>query len=67
VGLDLGALTPEEIAVAIVAELIAVRRHSPAALAHMNYSSEAARRAAETPGSEDPAEVQARAEEESED
>jgi len=35
VGIDIGAITPEEIAVAIVAELIAIRRNSPAALPHM--------------------------------
>ncbi|MGH9564768.1 MAG: XdhC family protein, partial [Candidatus Angelobacter sp.] len=35
VGIDIGAITPEEIAVAIVAELIALRRGSPAALPHM--------------------------------
>jgi xanthine dehydrogenase accessory factor len=37
VGLDIGAVTPEEIAVAITAELIAVRRNATAALPHMSY------------------------------
>jgi xanthine/CO dehydrogenase XdhC/CoxF family maturation factor len=37
VGLDIGAITPEEIAVAITAELIAVRRHSERALPHMSW------------------------------
>jgi xanthine dehydrogenase accessory factor len=37
VGLDIGAITPEEIAVAITAELIAVRRKSERDLAHMSW------------------------------
>lgn len=37
VGLDIGAATPEEIAVSITAELIAVRRHAEHTLPHMTW------------------------------
>jgi xanthine dehydrogenase accessory factor len=37
VGLDIGAVTPEEIAVAITAELIAVRRRVERQLPHMSW------------------------------
>ena len=37
VGLDIGAVTPQEIAVSIVAELIATRRHAERALPHMSW------------------------------
>jgi xanthine dehydrogenase accessory factor len=37
VGLDIGAITPEEIAVSITAELIAIRRHAERALPHMSW------------------------------
>jgi xanthine dehydrogenase accessory factor len=37
VGLDIGAITPEEIAVAITAELVAIRRHAERALPHMSW------------------------------
>jgi xanthine dehydrogenase accessory factor len=37
VGLDIGAVTPEEIGVAVVAEMIAVRRKSEATVPHMRY------------------------------
>ncbi len=37
VGLDIGAITPEEIAVAIVAELIGIRRNAEHPLPHMSW------------------------------
>lgn len=37
VGLNIGAITPEEIAVSVVAELIAIRRHVEDALPHMSW------------------------------
>ena len=37
VGLEIGAVTPEEIAVAIVAEMIAVRRHTVPGVASKKY------------------------------
>src|SRR5579863_4655988 len=40
VGLDIGAVTPEEIAVAITAELIANRRHATSSLPHMKWVSQ---------------------------
>jgi xanthine dehydrogenase accessory factor len=37
IGLDIGAITPEEIGISIAAELIAVRRHAERALPHMSW------------------------------
>jgi xanthine dehydrogenase accessory factor len=39
IGLDIGAVTPEEISVAITAELIAFRRHASASMPHMSWFS----------------------------
>jgi xanthine dehydrogenase accessory factor len=37
VGLDIGAVTPEEIAIAITAELIAIRRRAERPMPHMSW------------------------------
>jgi xanthine dehydrogenase accessory factor len=37
-GIDIGAITPDEIAVAVVAEMIAVRRNSAAKLPHLSWT-----------------------------
>ena len=37
IGLDIGAITPEEIGVAITAELIAIRRRASASLPHLSW------------------------------
>ena len=47
VGLEIGAVTPEEIAVAIVAEMIAVRRHAVPNIASKAYDYAALRSSAE--------------------
>jgi xanthine dehydrogenase accessory factor len=44
IGLDIGAITPEEIAVAITAELIAVRRNTGDKVPHMSWFQESATR-----------------------
>lgn len=48
VGLDIGAVTPEEIAISIMAELIAVRRHAERTLPHMSWFQSTRRTAMES-------------------
>jgi xanthine dehydrogenase accessory factor len=52
VGLDIGAITPEEIAVAITAELIAVRRRVERDLPHMSWFYSRKREEAGSPANE---------------
>lgn len=47
IGLSIGAITPEEIAVAVVAELIAERRQAQSSVPHMRYSDQLAEAAPE--------------------
>jgi|SRR5579871_3794700 len=37
IGIDIGAVTPEEIGIAITAELIAIRRHASSTLPHLSW------------------------------
>jgi xanthine dehydrogenase accessory factor len=54
VGLDIGSITPEEIAVSIVAELIAMRRHADRAQPHMSWFHSKRPAATDGPGSATP-------------
>ncbi len=55
IGIDIGAVTPEEIAIAVTAELIAVRRHANAPLPHLSWFKGSSREDSEvTVESQDP-------------
>ena len=55
IGIDIGAVTPEEIAVAVTAEMIAYRRNSTAALPHMKSLRALKTTESEVPPSKTPA------------